>query len=50
MEQIPVLILIRSWHEVDRKIVSDELTPLVELKEEPEILDRIQQLFEPSNP
>jgi len=26
------------------------LTPLVELKQEPEILDRIQQLFEPSNP
>jgi len=27
-----------------------ERTPLAELKEEPEILDRIQQLFEQSNP
>jgi len=37
-------VLTRSFDQVDWEIVLSELTPLVELKEEPEILGRLQQL------
>jgi hypothetical protein len=38
-------ILIRSAHEVDQATVFAELTPLAELKEEPEILEKLERLF-----
>lgn len=38
-------ILVRSNHLVDRKFVREELTILAELKEEPEIIDQLKQLF-----
>jgi hypothetical protein len=38
-------VLIRSRTFVDWKTVLDELTPLVELKEEPEILNRLNSLY-----
>lgn len=38
-------ILIRSANEVDQATVLAELTPLVELKEEPEILEKLRKLF-----
>ena len=38
-------ILIRQQGKLDKKLILSELTPLVELKEEPEILDRLKKLF-----
>jgi len=38
-------ILVRSRTAVDWQLVLQELTPLVELKEEPHILDRLDQLY-----
>ena len=38
-------ILIRQGQSVSRSLVVEELTPLAELKEEPEILTRLEQLF-----
>lgn len=38
-------ILIRQKDELDPQIIWDELLPLVELKEEPEIVSRLQQLM-----
>lgn len=39
-------VLIRQGKRIDREVIFEELTPLVELKEEPEILDRLTQLFQ----
>ncbi len=38
-------LLIRRGESIDRWLVFEELTPLAELKEEPEILDRLNDLF-----
>lgn len=37
--------LIRQGNRLDRNLILEELTPLAELKEEPEILDRLNNLF-----
>ena len=39
-------ILIRQGNQINRQLVFDELAPLAELKEEPEILDHLNRLFE----
>ena len=39
-------VIIRQGARLNRSLVLKELTPLVELKEEPEILDQLQALFE----
>ena len=39
-------VLIRSRSHVEWNVVLQELTPLVELKEEPVILDRLQQVYD----
>jgi hypothetical protein len=38
-------VLIRRGDKLDRELIVEELTPLVELKEEPEILHRLQTLM-----
>lgn len=38
-------VIIRQGSRLDRALIIEELTPLVELKEEPEILDRLEQLL-----
>ena len=38
-------IITRQGDQLDQRQIFDELTPLVELKEEPEILTHLQQLF-----
>lgn len=38
-------ILIRSRAAIDWQLILDELTPLVELKQEPEILDRLHDIY-----
>lgn len=38
--------LIRQRNRIDRDLILEELTPLAELKEEPEILTRLNDLFE----
>ena len=42
-------VIIRQGTRLNRSLVLKELTPLVELKEEPEILDQLQALFENHN-
>ena len=37
--------LIRQGNRLNRNLILEELTPLAELKEEPEILDRLNNLF-----
>jgi predicted nucleotidyltransferase len=39
-------VLVRQGKKLDRKLILEELAPLVELKEEPEILDRLVRLME----
>ena len=39
-------ILVRQRNGIDRDLIFEELTPLAELKEEPEILSRLNDLFE----
>jgi len=39
-------VIIRQGNKLDRKLIIEELTPLTELKEEPEILDQLQLLFD----
>lgn len=39
-------IIVRQGDKLHQTIIWDELTPLVALKEEPEILDRLRQLFD----
>lgn len=39
-------VIIRQQDKLDRKLVKAELLPLAELKEEPEILEQLQSLFE----
>ena len=39
-------VLVRSRSHVDWETVLRELTPLVELKEEPKILDRLQEIYQ----
>ena len=39
-------VIIRQGARLNRSLVLEELTPLVELKEEPEILDQLQALFD----
>ncbi len=38
-------VIIRQGDRLDRELVRHELAPLVELKEEPEILEHLEQLF-----
>ncbi len=38
-------IIIRQKAKIDKKLILNELKPLVELKEEPEILDKLERLF-----
>ena len=38
--------LVRQRNRIDRDLILEELTPLAELKEEPEILSRLNDLFE----
>ena len=38
-------VIIRQHHRLDRQLILTELTPLVELKEEPQILHDLQHLF-----
>ena len=39
-------VIIRQGERLDRKLLFQELQPLVELKEEPEIIGHLQQLFD----
>ncbi|MEX1026837.1 MAG: DUF6036 family nucleotidyltransferase [Candidatus Paceibacterota bacterium] len=39
-------VIIRQGEKLDRELIIEELTPLVELKEEPEILSHLNALFE----
>jgi len=39
-------VIIRQGSRLNRQLILAELTPLAELKEEPEILDRLKKLFE----
>lgn len=38
-------VIIRQGERLDRALIRQELTPLAELKEEPEILEHLEQLF-----
>lgn len=38
-------VIIRQGQQLNRDLILEELEPLVQLKEEPEILDHLQQLF-----
>jgi len=38
-------ILVRQGTKIDRSLVLERLAPLVELKEEPEIIERLERLF-----
>ena len=38
-------VIVRQGSRLDRKLILEELTPLAELKEEPDILDRLHELF-----
>ena len=38
-------VIIRQGAKLDRELISKELQPLVDLKEEPEIMDRLMKLF-----
>jgi hypothetical protein len=38
-------VIIRQGPRLDRALIIEELKPLAELKEEPEILSRLDQLF-----
>jgi hypothetical protein len=38
-------VIIRQGSRLDRQVILEELTPLAELKEEPEILDHLDRLF-----
>ncbi|MEM6691381.1 MAG: nucleotidyltransferase [Planctomycetota bacterium] len=39
-------VLIRQGSHLDRDLIREELKPLIELKEQPEILDRLESLFQ----
>lgn len=39
-------VLIRQRRRINREVIFHELTPLVEMKEDPEILDQLIQLFQ----
>ena len=43
-------VIVRQGSRLNRQLILGELTPLAELKDEPEILDRLQQLFQQSHP
>lgn len=43
-------VIVRQGSKLDRSAVLERLTPLVELKEEPEIMERVCELFEANNP
>ena len=43
-------IIIRQGNRLNRELILEELTPLVELKEEPEILERLETLFSAHSP
>jgi hypothetical protein len=42
-------VITRQGARLNRSLVAEELTPLAELKEEPEVLDQLQALFEKHN-
>ena len=42
-------VIIRQGRALDQELIMTELTPLTELKEEPEILEQLQQLFNAHN-
>lgn len=42
-------VIIRQGRALEQELILKELTPLVELKEEPEILEQLQQLFKTHN-
>ena len=39
-------VIIRQGTRLDRSLIVEELKPLVELKEEPEILEQVERLFD----
>ncbi len=41
-------VVIRHGKKLNREMIAEELTPLAELKEEPEIVDRLKALFQSS--
>lgn len=42
-------VIIRQGQRLDRSLIIEELTPLSELKEEPEILEHVKRLFDSNN-
>ena len=39
-------VIIRQGKQLNRQLVTQELSPLLELKQEPEIMDQLKKLFE----
>ena len=42
-------VIVRQGSRLNRQLILEELTPLAELKDEPEIMYRLQQLFQQSH-